>query len=98
MPEWIQEILAQTPALGVLAFIVYSERKERSLSQAALHETIRQHDEALGEIGAACHKHSTELAEQYNLTVRDCTTTLGSTRAVLDQVHTLLVRMNGGKR
>ena len=98
MPEWIQAVVQQTPALSVLAFIVWSERKERSAISKALHETIRQHDIALGEIGALCHKHSIDLAEQYNQTVRDCTEVLGGTKTVLEQVHIILVKMNGGAR
>jgi len=95
MPEWIQEILAQVPALGVLAFIVMSERKERMACSMALHTTLAEHNEALKHIGDGCHEHSAQLAKQYDATVREVSRAMGETHSVLTQVHAALVKMNG---
>ncbi len=84
MPEWLQEAIRQVPALGVLAFIVWSERKERPAR-----------DQVLRAIGQSCHDHSEKLGARYDEVVRECTSTMGATKSVLDQVHNQLVRMNG---
>ena len=80
---WYIEALKTTPALGVLAYIVFQHARDRERASARFLAHLEKRDEVLSVISGECHNQQALASEA----IRENTRALGQMAEVLRSFH-----------